>query len=113
MSATKIYAVTVNHNTSHFVELMLRTLFYKDDLSGIDFHMFVLDNNSGDEYLGQLQAYLDRVDLPVRGFRFLGVNSRHPPSIQNAWGSLGPGFPRCIMAACQFDCAVIGGYHAA
>lgn len=65
MSATKIYAVTVNHNTSHFVELMLRTLFFTNDLSSIDFHMFVLDNSSDDEYLGHLKAYLSDQRIPL------------------------------------------------
>lgn len=57
-SASRIYGVTVNHNTSHFVELMLRTLFLTNDLGGIDFHMVVLDNSSDDEGLEQLRSYL-------------------------------------------------------
>lgn len=65
MPATKIYGVAVNHNTSHFVELMLRTLFYTNDLSGFDFHMLVLDNNSDDEYLSQLKAYLSDQRIPL------------------------------------------------
>jgi hypothetical protein len=62
---TKIYGITVNHNTSHFVELMLRTLFLTNDLNSIDFHAVVLDNASDDEYLEQLQAYLSDQNIPL------------------------------------------------
>ena len=61
----KIYGVTVNHNTSHFVELMLRSLYYTNDLDSINFQMFVLDNNSNDEYLDQLKAYLADQHIPL------------------------------------------------
>ncbi|CAG0998562.1 hypothetical protein ANAEL_02779 [Anaerolineales bacterium] len=59
-----IYGVTVNHNTSRFVELMLRTLFLTNDLSGLAFHMVVLDNASNDEYVEQLTAYLANQSIP-------------------------------------------------
>jgi hypothetical protein len=62
---TKIYGITVNHNTSHFVELMLRTLFLTNDLNSIDFHAVVLDNASDDECLEQLQAYLSGQNIPL------------------------------------------------
>ena len=65
MSGTTIYAVTVNHNTSPFVELMLRTLFHTNDLGDVDLQLFVLDNDSHDEGLHQLQAYLARRDIPL------------------------------------------------
>ena len=64
-TATRIYGVTVNHNTSHFAELMLRTLFHTNDLSGIDFHLFALDNSSDDETLSQLTAYLADQHIPL------------------------------------------------
>lgn len=64
-TAARIYGVTVNHNTSHFVELMLRTLYFVNDVSGIDYHMIVLDNNSDDEYLEQLKAYLSDQNIPL------------------------------------------------
>ena len=85
MSATRVYAVTVNHNTSHFTELMLRTLFFTNDLSGIDFHMYVLDNNSDDEGLSQLNAYLEdqRIPLIQTGFD----NSFAPEKHGAAFGS--------------------------
>jgi hypothetical protein len=65
MSTTRIYGVTVNHNTSHFVELMLRTLFFTNALDSIDLHLFVLDNGSDDAYLDQLQAYLAEQRIPL------------------------------------------------
>jgi hypothetical protein len=54
----RIAAATVNHNTSHFVELMLRSLYLTNDLSGIDLHVVVLDNSSDDEHLPELEAHL-------------------------------------------------------
>jgi hypothetical protein len=65
MKSAKVYGVTVNHNTSHFVELMLRTMFFTNDLSDIDFHMFVLDNGSDDEHLKQLKAYSSDQSIPL------------------------------------------------
>jgi hypothetical protein len=53
-----ICGVTVNHNTSHFVELMLRTLFLTNDLTALRFEMTVLDNHSDDAHVDELRAYL-------------------------------------------------------
>jgi len=53
-----ICGVTVNHNTSHFVELMLRTLFLTNDLTDLRFEMTVLDNQSEDAHIDELRAYL-------------------------------------------------------
>jgi len=64
-SGAKIYAVTVNHNTSHFVELMLRSMFFTDDLSDVDLHLFVLDNGSDDAYLEPLQVFLSERNIPL------------------------------------------------
>ena len=61
----RIAAATVNHNTSHFVELMLRSLYLTNDLSGIDLHVVVLDNNSDDEHLPELEAYLGHQGIPL------------------------------------------------
>jgi len=60
MGSMELYicGVTVNHNTSHFVELMLRTLFLTNDLSGLHFEMAVLDNQSNDPHRDELSAYL-------------------------------------------------------
>lgn len=63
---TQICAVTVNQNTSHFTELMLRTLFLKNDLQGIDFKITVLDNHSDDESLESLKSFLSDRNIPLR-----------------------------------------------
>ena len=71
MQATpSIYGVTVNHNTSHFVELMLRTLFLTNNLNDIHFTMTVLDNQSNDPHRDELCAYLaeQRVAFVQTGF---------------------------------------------
>jgi len=54
----QICAVAVNQNTSQFTELMLRTLFLKNDLQAIDFRITILDNHSDDESLESLNSYL-------------------------------------------------------
>ncbi len=64
-SSSRIQAVTVNHNTSHFAELMLRTLALTNDLRGIDFRVTVLDNGSDDEHLGALRSYLAEQKIPL------------------------------------------------
>jgi hypothetical protein len=53
-----ICGVTVNHNTSHFVELMLRTLFLTNEFANLRFEMTVLDNQSDDPHCDTLHAYL-------------------------------------------------------
>jgi hypothetical protein len=80
MSRTSIYAVTVNHNTSPFVELMLRSLFHTNDLDDIDLQLFVLDNDSHDEGLNQLKAYLARQGIPLipTGFDSSFAPEKHP-----------------------------------
>lgn len=50
----RIHAVTVNHNTSHFVELMVRTLLLRNTLRGLDWTLTVLNNRSHDEHLPTL-----------------------------------------------------------
>lgn len=53
-----ICGVTVNHTTSHFVELMLRTLFLTNHFADLHFEMTVLDNQSDDPHQGALHTYL-------------------------------------------------------
>lgn len=65
-TAFSLCGVTVNHNTSQYVELMLRTLFLTDDLAGMPFAMTVLDNHSDDPHVDALRAYLD-----ARGIAFV------------------------------------------
>jgi hypothetical protein len=54
----RLCGVTVNHNTSAFVELLLRTLFLTNDLTGVSFSMTVLDNQSDDPQRDDLCAFL-------------------------------------------------------
>jgi hypothetical protein len=61
--ANTIHAVTVNHNTSHFVELMLRTLFLPNPPHTFRLHVTVLDNASDDAELPALQSYLRANDI--------------------------------------------------
>lgn len=61
-----IQAVTVNHNTSPFVELMLRTLSLTEDLSQLELQVTVLDNGSNDAGLAQLETYLAEQEIAFR-----------------------------------------------
>jgi hypothetical protein len=65
ITSARLQAVTVNHNTSHFVELLLRTLYLTNDLGGIDLNVTVLDNASQDAHLPALRAYLDAQQIPL------------------------------------------------
>jgi hypothetical protein len=69
-ASPRIYGVTVNHNTSQFVELLLRTLLLTTDLAGLGFEMTVLDNQSDDPHAGVLRAYLaeQRIAFVQTGF---------------------------------------------
>ena len=80
-----IKAVTVNQDTSHFVELMLRTLFYTNDLNGIDLEIVVLDNGSDGEHLEQLQTYLADQGVPLlqTGFDNSVAPQKHGVALSN------------------------------
>lgn len=58
-----IQAVVVNHNTSQYVELMLRSLFARHP-SSLDISVTVLDNNSQDDK-ASLEAYASVRAIPV------------------------------------------------
>ena len=61
----RIAAVSVNHNTSLYVELMLRSLFATHAPAGeIGLSLTVLDNESEDD-VAALRAYASRVGVPV------------------------------------------------
>ena len=62
---TVIEAVTVNHGTSAFVELMLRTLYRHNDTDAFGFRVTVLDNNSKDEHAGELKSFLEERGIPL------------------------------------------------
>lgn len=63
MPLDRIAAVTVNHNTSEYTELMLRSLFAKHgDLDNLS--ITVMDNNSTDN-TKPLEAYLQSKKIPL------------------------------------------------
>lgn len=84
-SSSSIYAVTVNHNTSHFVELMLRTLFLTNDLTGLRFKMTVLDNQSDDSHSDELRAYLtdQQIAIVQTGFDSSIATEKHGVAFAN------------------------------
>jgi hypothetical protein len=72
----KIEAVTVNHNTSRYMELMLRSLFAHH--SEINLSLTVLDNASTDD-TSELKAYLETKGLSIQqtGFTTNTKNNSH------------------------------------
>src|SRR3954468_13122564 len=64
-SAPSIHAVTVTQDTSHFAELMLRTLFLTNDLSGVQFAATILDNSSSGPEHEALKEYAATCAVPV------------------------------------------------
>src|SRR5258706_4734966 len=83
-----ICGVTVNHNTSHFVELMLRTLFLTNDLIGMRFEMTVLDNQSDAAHADELRAYLadQHVAFLQTGFDTSIAGEKHGVAFANFIG---------------------------
>ena len=64
LDAYRIEAVTVNHNTSLFAELLLRSLLAKTP-AGLDLSLTVMDNQSKDgPALASLQALCGERDIP-------------------------------------------------
>jgi hypothetical protein len=72
----KIEAVTVNHNTSQYMELMLRSLFAHH--SEINLSLTLLDNASTDD-LSELKAYVKSKGLCIKqtGFTTKTKNNSH------------------------------------
>lgn len=62
-SSRYIQAVVVNHNTSKYTELMLRSLFARHSLD-LDLSIVVLDNGSQDDRTG-LEAYAEAKGIPI------------------------------------------------
>ena len=58
-----IEAATVNHNTSSYVELMLRSLFARHS-SDLDLSITVFDNDSKDDATN-LRAYAEKMGVPI------------------------------------------------
>jgi hypothetical protein len=88
-SAPHICAVTVNHNTSQFVELMLRTLFLTNDLSGLRLAATVLDNRSDDAPGAELRAYLAERGIPLvqTGFDAAVAPEKHGAALADFVGA--------------------------
>lgn len=80
----RIAAVTVNHNTSHFVELLVRTLLLTNDLSSLDFTLTVLDNGSNDEHASALTSYLatQGIAFSQTGFDTTMVVEKHGVALE-------------------------------
>jgi hypothetical protein len=72
-----IGAATVNHNTSLYVELMLRSLFATHSLD-LDLSITVFDNASEDDAAG-LCAYAEKMGVPIvqSGFTTKTQNNSH------------------------------------
>lgn len=81
----RICGVTVTHDSSDFVELMLRTLFLTNDLGGLDFTMAVLDNSSGDPHRARLESYLAErgISLTPTGFAHYIAAEQHGAALTN------------------------------
>ena len=80
INKTHIEAVTVNHNSSLFTELMLRSLFATHEA---DFHISatVADSASSDSAdLSVLSKYLRLRDIPLRQTGF-GSDRKHPGDV--------------------------------
>jgi hypothetical protein len=79
-----IRGVTVNHNTSHFVELMLRILFLTKQLDTIDLTMTILDNASDDAQLPALRSYLvtQQIAFQQTGFDTAIAGEKHGAALQ-------------------------------
>src|SRR5262245_42552964 len=75
--ADRIEAVSVNHNTSPYMELMLRSLFARH-APGLDLRLTVFDNASDDDDAG-LRAYAARRGVPIvpSGFTTQSRNNSH------------------------------------
>jgi hypothetical protein len=73
----RIEAVTINHNTSRYMELMLRSLFAHHQ-SELNLSLTVLDNASTDD-LSELKAYVKSKGLSVKqtGFTTNTKNNSH------------------------------------
>ena len=72
-----IEAVSVNHNTSRYMELMLRSLFARH-APDLDLAVTVFDNASEDDMTG-LHAYAERTGIPIlqSGFTTRSENNSH------------------------------------
>ena len=84
-SAVRILGVTVTHDSSDFVELMLRTLFLTNDAGSLGLTLTVLDNSSGDAHRARLEAYLAAHDISITptGFAHYIAAEQHGSALTN------------------------------
>ena len=77
LSSYHVQAVTVNHNTSRYMELMLRSLFAKHS-SDLDLTVTVYDNASQDD-MTDLRMYAESKRIPIlqSGFTTETENNSH------------------------------------
>ena len=77
MKLHKIEAVTVNHNTSRYMVLLLRSLFAHHPV-GLDMSLTVFDNASTDD-MAELIAFTESMDIPIvqSGFAIDTMNNSH------------------------------------
>lgn len=80
----KIHGVIVNHNTSQFVELVIRSLFETNDMADVDLSLAVLDNGSNDSSLSSLTMYLSKHHIPLvqTGFDTEIDAEKHPATLK-------------------------------
>lgn len=60
----QIAAVSVNHNTSAYMELMLRSLFVRHSAQ-LPLSLTIFDNGSNDD-IGQLRSYAAKMNVPIK-----------------------------------------------
>lgn len=84
-SPFSILGVTVTHDSSDFVELMLRTLFLTNDLGNLDLTLAVLDNSSGDAHRTRLESYLTEhgIGITPTGFAHYIAAEQHGSALTN------------------------------
>jgi len=74
-----IHAVAVNHNTTAYTELLLRSLFAQNPDVPLSVTVFDNDSNDGAEAMRALRTFARRMDMPVlpSGFTTRTANTSH------------------------------------
>lgn len=86
MNATaSIHAVTVTQGTSQFAELMLRSLFATNQLSGFAFAATILDNNSSGSQHEALRLYAQQhhIDVLSTGYGHYVAAEQHGAALND------------------------------
>ncbi len=73
----QIAAASVNHNTSAYMELMLRSLFARHP-AGLSLSLTIFDNTSTDD-MRELRSYAAKMDVPIlpSGFSLTTTHNSH------------------------------------